>query len=57
MTNSQIIEKFIQDSESEMLRLLLDIYNKSLEMSDDEKVQRLADKFASLFEERNNAPQ
>jgi hypothetical protein len=57
MTNSQIIEKFIQDAESEMLRVLLDIYNQSLEMSDDEKIQRLTDKLASLFEERNNAPQ
>jgi len=57
MANSQIIEKFIQDAESEMLRILLDIYNKSLELSDDEKVQRLTDKLASLFEERNNAPQ
>lgn len=57
MTNSQIIEKFIQDIEDEILRELLDIYNQSLEMSDDEKVQRVADKLASLFEERNNAPQ
>lgn len=57
MTNSQIIEKFIQDVEDEILRELLDIYNQSLEMSDDEKVQSLIDKLASLFEERNNAPQ
>lgn len=57
MTNSQIIEKFIQDVEDEILRELLDIYNQFLEMSDDEKVQSLTDKLASLFEERNNAPQ
>lgn len=57
MTNSQIIEKFIQDVEDEMLRELLVIYSQSLEMSDDEKVQKLTDKLALLFEERSNASQ
>lgn len=54
MSKSQMIEEFIQDADDTMLRELLEIYNQSLELSDDAKIQRLADKLASLFEESSN---
>jgi len=57
MTQSQIIEKFIQETDDVILHELLMTYIQFLDLTDDEKTQKLFEKLASLFEEGENVHQ
>lgn len=57
MTKSQIIEKFIQETDDVILHELLMTYIQFLDLTDDEKTQKLIEKLVSLFEEGENVYQ
>lgn len=57
MTQSQIIEKFAQETDDVILCELLKTYSQYLDLTDDEKTQKIVEKLTLLFEEGENVHQ
>jgi hypothetical protein len=55
MAKSMLLEKFMHETEDELLRMLIQTYTNSLDLSEDERVELLVAKLKEIFEERNNA--
>jgi hypothetical protein len=54
---SQIIEKFTQEADDVILCELLKTYSQFLDLTDDEKTQKVVEKLTLLFEEGENVYQ
>ena len=57
MTKSQILENFFKAADDELLKKLIEVYNQSLDLSEDERVNGMVAKLESVFVERLDASQ
>ena len=55
MLDSELLHHFQQDTDNLLIRRLIEAYKNSLNLPQDEQVNRLVEEMKEIFEEKSNA--